>query len=142
MSFIYYNPNPENKDDIDCTIRAISKVEDISWDEAYMWVCIEGAKIHRMPPGNKVWSSYLEANGYKCVHLKDKCPNCYTVNDFCYDHPYGRYILAVLVNYIKNFTTMDSGKNVISNHVVAVVNGNYYDAWDSGSEVVTAYWYK
>jgi hypothetical protein len=37
---------------------------------------------------------------------------------------------------------MDSGKHLSGNHVVTVINGNYYDAWDSGGEVPIAYWTK
>ena len=44
--------------------------------------------------------------------------------DFCNDHPKGAYILA------------------LSSHVVAVVDGCYYDTWDSGQEIPIYYWTK
>lgn len=142
MSFIYYNPNPEHKDDIDCVVRAISKIENISWEDAYLGICTQGYFMHLIPIRNKVWSTYLLNHGYHYYDILDTCPDCYTVRDFCLDHPKGRYLLAVLVNYIDQFQAMDSGKHLSGNHVVTVINGNYYDAWDSGGEVPIAYWTK
>jgi hypothetical protein len=46
---------------------------------------------------------------------------CYTIKEFCKDHPIGDYLLGT------------------GSHVVAVLDGNYYDTWDSGSEVPIYY---
>ena len=56
--------------------------------------------------------------------LPDTCPDCYTVKDFCQDFPKGRYLLA------------------LDGHVVAVIDGDYYDTGDSGNEVPLFYWRK
>lgn len=142
MSYIYYNPNPENNDDIDCVVRAICKLMDLDWEDAYMDICIEGLYMHRIPIGNSVWSSFLLRNGYTMYKIPDTCPYCYTVKDFCVDHPYGRYLLGVVVSHPYRFNTMDSGRQITSNHAVTVVDGNYYDAWNSGGEVPLYYWTK
>ena len=34
------------------------------------------------------------------------------------------------------------GPSRISGHVVAVIDGNYYDTWDSGDKIPIYYWYK
>lgn len=47
-----------------------------------------------------------------------------TVKDFCKENPIGTYILA------------------ISGHVVAVIDGDYFDTWDSGEEIPIYYWKK
>lgn len=139
MSFVYYNPNPTNKNDIDCVIRAICKLRNLTWEEAYIEVCMQGYYMHTIPIVNNVWSTYLEEHGYLCYPIPDECPYCYTVREFCYDHPRGKYLLAVAVDYIHRYKTMDSGQ-LQGNHVVTVVDGNYYDAWDSGGEVPIYYW--
>lgn len=72
---------------------------------------------------NHVWGTYLRNNGFKRFNLPDLCPDCYTVRDFCSDHPTGTFVLAT------------------GTHVIAVINGNYYDSWDSGMEIV-AYLFK
>ena len=75
-----------------------------------------------MPSSNAVWSEYLRRLGYSRVPLPNTCPLCYTVKDFCIDHPHGRYLLALY------------------EHVVAVEDGYYYDTWDSGDKTVLYYW--
>lgn len=34
--YIYYNPNPDYLLTNDCTVRAVSKVLDMSWQEVYI----------------------------------------------------------------------------------------------------------
>lgn len=117
MGFIYYNPNPDNKLSGDCVIRAISKVLDTDWETTYTAVCLQGFAMHEMPSTNRVWGSYLTKKGYSRTAIPDECPDCYTVCDFCNDHPSGEFILGT------------------GDHVVAVIDGSYYDTWDSGNEI-------
>ena len=65
---------------------------------------------------NEVWDSYLRGCGFIRKVIPNTCPDCYTVRDFCYDNPYGIFILAT------------------GSHVVAVIDGSYYDSYDSGME--------
>lgn len=73
--------------------------------------------MHDMPSSNSVWGSYLKENGFKRYIIPNECPNCYTIKDFCSDYPIGLYILAT------------------GSHVVTVIDGDYYDSWDSGKEI-------
>jgi hypothetical protein len=120
--YIYYNSNPDYLLTNDCTVRAVSKVLDMSWQEVYVGVCVEGGFMHMMPSTNAVWNSYLEKFGFKRYPVSNTCPNCYTIRDFCKDNPYGKYLVAT------------------DEHVVAVVDGNYYDTGDCGYETVIYYW--
>lgn len=122
MSYVFYNPNPAGKLVGDCVIRGISYVTGQNWEGAYMDICLTGFKMSDMPSSNSVWSSYLASKGFARKLLPDKCPMCYTVNDFCAEHPEGTYLLGT------------------GTHVVAVKDGDYYDAWDSGNEVPIYYW--
>ena len=115
----YYNPNPRGSNVGDCTIRAISKAQDASWDEIYTALAVHGFSMCDMPSANHVWGDYLKRKGY-CRHIVEDM----TVIDFCKAHPIGCYILA------------------IQGHVVCVVDGDYYDSWDSGSEYPMYYWEK
>ena len=94
------------------------------WDKIYMDIAIQGYMLHDMPSANFVWGAYLYDNGYRRYIIPNTCPDCYTVIDFCKDYPQGKYLLAT------------------GSHVVAVQDGNYYDAWDSGYEVPIYYWQK
>lgn len=111
-----HNPNPNGKFVGDCTVRAITKATGKDWYEAYFGICLEGALMCDMPSNNNIWGSYLRKNGFKRKLLRDDCPDCYTVNDFCKDHPKGTFVVAV------------------HNHVLTVIDGSYFDSWDSGQE--------
>ena len=120
--YIHYNPNPHSVYVGDCVIRAISKSLGLSWEETYIRLAIQGLMLSDMPSANNVWGNFLRNNGYKRYIIPNTCPDCYTVRDFCYDHPQGNYILST------------------GTHVVTAIDGNYYDSWDSGGTTPIFYW--
>ena len=124
MGYVFYNANPVNRDTDDCVVRAIAVLLEEDWLSAYIRVCIQGGIDYRMPSTNGTWSAFLSKEGYKRHVIPNTCPDCYTVRDFCYDHPEGKFLVAT------------------GDHVVAVVNGNYYDTWDCGDKVPMYYWEK
>ena len=119
-----FNKNPAGRNVGDCTVRAISKALNQSWAETYLGLCAKGLEMSDMPSSNATWGAYLRENGFRRDVLPDHCPDCYTVADFAADHPHGTYILA------------------LSGHVVCVQDGDYYDSWESGNEIVIYMWYK
>ena len=96
MSFILYNANPSNNLVIDCTVRALSKALGISWDEAYIGLTMQGFVMKDMPSSNRVWGAYLKAHGFQRKVIPNTCPDCYSVAQFCYDHPFGTFLLGML----------------------------------------------
>lgn len=105
-------------------MRAISKALDQEWDETYTGMALQGLFLCDMPSANAVWGAYLRQNGFRRHIIPNECPDCYTVEQFCEDHPEGTYVLA------------------ISGHVVCVRDGRYFDTWDSGQQVPLYYWKK
>jgi hypothetical protein len=95
-----------------------------TWTEVYDGITAEGRLQYNMPSSNIVWTSYLKKLGYRKYLLSDACPDCYTVNDFAIDNPRGTFLLA------------------LDGHVVTVIDGLYYDTWDSGGETPIYYWRK
>lgn len=128
MAWIYRNMNPLGKHTGDCVIRAISYATGKPWDKVFLDITNEAFDRAEMPSWNSVWWAYLEKQGFKRHIIPDSCPECYSVNDFCEDHPEGTYIL-----YIPN-----SAQGV--GHVVAVRDGDFFDTWNSGNEVPLCYW--
>lgn len=120
--FIQYNPNPKNHRVGDCVIRACCKALDEGWEQVYMDICLKGFSMADMPSSNAVWGAYLKSKGFERRVLEDSCPDCYTLKTFCADHSRGLYVVQT------------------GNHVVTVIDGNYFDAWDSGDETVVFYW--
>lgn len=122
--FIPTNPNPNNKYTGDCVIRAICIAEDKEWDDVYLELMVKGYAMKDMIESNELWNSYLHGLGYSRYIIPDTCPDCYSVREFAQDHPQGRYILGT------------------GTHAVAVINGDYYDTWDSGHKVPIYFWRK
>ena len=121
MSYIEYNPNPLGLSTGDCVIRAISKVTRQDWKQTYVELIIEGYAMADMPSSNRVWAQLLKRYGFRQRLLPMDCPNCFRVKDFCLANPKGEFVVAT------------------GDHVVAVINGNYYDSWDSGEELLSYY---
>lgn len=122
--WINYNNNPRAKRVGDCAVRAISKILGQPWEDTYADLMCQGLVMCDMPSSNAVWGAYLKRKGWTRYVIPTDCEECYTVNDFCNDHPNGKYILA------------------LSGHVIAVENGYHYDTWDSGEEYPIYYWVK
>lgn len=122
MAYRHYNENPNYKSVGDCTIRAISKILNQSWDKTYIELCIQGYLMKDMPSSNSVWDAYLRGCGFVRKVIPNICPDCYTVDDFCYDHPNGDYVLAT------------------GSHVIAVKQGIVYDDWNSLMEIPIFYY--
>lgn len=122
--YMNFNNNPDRALVGDCTVRAISKAIGKPWDDTYIFLAVQGFKMKDMPSSNRVWGEFLYNNGFRRFIIPDSCPNCYTIKDFCNDHPKGKFIVAT------------------GTHVVCVVDGNYYDSWDSGDEIPIYYWRK
>lgn len=115
-----YNPNPYGTRAGDCAVRAICMATGQPWEDIYMDLCLRGLKHGDWGSNNSIWGSYLRDNGYERIALPDDC----TVERFAEEHPHGTFILA------------------LSGHVVTVVDGDWYDTWDSGQCSAMYYWRK
>lgn len=124
MSYVPFNPNPRGYVTGDCAIRAIARATEQPWQAAYAALTMEGYLKGDLPNANHVLNSYLKKQGFTHHIVPDTCPDCYTVAQFADDHPKGMYVL------------------MLDNHVVAVNDGDWFDAFDSGGEPIDSYWAK
>lgn len=118
----YYNPNPVGARVGDCAVRAVACALDMSWEQAYIELCTTGYLMGDLPNSNNVWGSVLRKRGFHRRVVPDTCPECYTLREFCRDHPHGTFVVA------------------FPGHVCCVHSGDHYDAFDSGAESPTFYW--
>lgn len=120
--WVYYNPNPTGRNVGDCAVRAISKAFDIDWEEAYDLISDAARLMGDMPSADSVWGAVLRQHGFYRRAIPNSCPNCYTAEDFCMDHPYGTYVLG------------------FGGHVATVKDSRLFDSWNSSNEIPQYYW--
>lgn len=120
--WIWANPNPAKKEVPDCAIRAISIALNQPWIQTFDELYSVARMDFNMPSADSVWGHYLYLKGFEPFLLPSTCPRCITVEEFTKQYPYGVYIIGT------------------GSHAVAVINGNFYDSWDSGSEVCSFFW--
>lgn len=122
--WVQFNPNPVGRNVEDCSVRAIAKALGVDWETAYAMIANNGFNMGDMPHSNSVWGALLRQHGFYKKVIPDTCPDCYTAEDFCRDHPNGVYVLG------------------FGRHVATVVDGDIYDSWDSSKEIPQYYWFK
>ena len=119
-----YNPNPRGKAVGDCTVRAIAKATGSDWESAYIGLMLQGFLMADMPSANAITTAYLKGKGFRRRTIPDTCPECYTVRDFCEDHPKGTFVIGT------------------GSHLTTVVDGCLWDSWDSRNETPVYYFEK
>lgn len=124
MAYVFFNPNPYGHRVGDCAIRAVCKALGKDWDDAYIALCAEGLAYKDLPSSNYVWGMYLRRYGFVQRMIPSICPKCTTVESFAKNHPHGRYVLGC------------------QSHTVCIVDGDFFDTWDSGGETVLFYFAK
>lgn len=118
--YVYYQPNKKDiKDQYgDCQVRALSKALNVSWVEAFdltIPICREMQTYTIFGGTCKVGKESLARLGFEYHGVSNKRGTKRpTVDEFAKEHRTGSYILKV------------------AHHVVACVDGKYYDTWDSG----------
>lgn len=116
------NPNPGHKEVPDCVVRALCIALSRTWLDVYDELCALGRSEYSMPSADAIWGKYLYQMGFEPFLLPETCPSCITVRRFCVMYPHGTYIIGT------------------GSHAVAIVDGNYYDSWDSGDEIPSFFW--
>ena len=122
--WVQFNNNPLGKKVGDCSVRAVSKALDVSWNNAYTQLTLQGYAMSDMPSSNAVIGALLKQNGFVLGVPPNVCPDCYTLGEFANENPKGTFVVF------------------LDKHVCSVIDGTVYDAWDSTNEIVLYYWRK
>ena len=118
------NPNPYGRSVGDCTVRAICHALGKSWEEAFLDLCLFGLMMGDMPSSNAVTTAYLKKQGFKRRTIPDSCPDCYTIEDFCKDHPQGIFVIGT------------------GSHLTCCIDSVLFDSWNSLAETPVYYFEK
>ena len=113
----YCNPNPCKVLVGDCVIRACTIALDSNWHRVHQDLSFLSNTRCNMPSANVVWGEYLEDKGL--IYREPSYTQ--TVRQFCREHPTGCYTIGT------------------GTHAVTIIDGDWYDIWDSGDEVVEYY---
>lgn len=124
MGYVNYNPNPLHARVGDCVIRCVAKATGTDWQDAYINLAIQGYIMRDLPSSNLVFGEYLRSKGFHREMIPDDKTGDYTVQEFCADNPSGTFVA------------------VLDGHAVCIIDGSYYDSWDSGQEAVLYFWRK
>ena len=120
--WIKFNENPAGLNVGDCAVRAISVALSVDWETAYAMLVGFGFNMCDMPSSDAVWGAVLRKHGFIRESLPDTCPDCYSADDFCRDHPQGVFVLG------------------LGDHTATVVDGDIYDSWDSSKRIPQFVW--
>ena len=88
--FIYYNANEYGHDIEDCTIRAISVAEGISWDRAYQKLSDYARERGLMLSSVESIEEYLDEHYPKICEVADM-----TVGEFAEINPEGTFLVTM-----------------------------------------------
>lgn len=119
-----FNPNPQGLMVGDCTVRAICAVTGWNWYDAHEATFLKSRDMADVQDADRVWWDVLRDLGFTHQRMIDRCPDCYTVADFALDHSDGIYVLGP------------------KEHAVAVIDGDWWDSWDSGRTVPAYYFWR
>ena len=122
--YIEFQNNPCGRKVGDCAVRAVSKALDITWENAFVMLALNGLQMCDMPSSDSVIGATLRQNGFTRKSLPASCPECYTAEDFCHEFMTGVYVLF------------------FGGHVACVRDGALFDAWDSSNELPQYFWTK
>lgn len=112
----YYNANTFGNNVEDCSIRALSVAEDISWDKAYIKLSDYARKKGLMLSSYESVESYLDEN------YERKCFYGMTVKDFIKSHPYGTFLVTM------------------KGHITVIKDGVNYDTFDCSDRRIWCAW--
>ena len=116
--FKMYQPNPIRVDPVgDCTVRALAKALDISWEKAHVMLDYASYMMGDISNSNAVLAAVLRQNGFYRGKFPNDCNDCLTAEEFTQVFPEGTYVLG------------------FGSHVATVKDGTLFDSWDSSGEI-------
>lgn len=146
-TFHFYNANPKSRITTDCVIRAISTATGIPYNTVVMELAEIQCETGFDPSEKSTYGKYLESKGWKKYKQPKRTDGTkYTGEDFC----------RIQQNYAGSKWNYDHWENddaeircsdkIVANigggHVVAIMDGQVWDIWDSTGGCIGNYWTK
>ena len=118
----YYQPNEKDLKDScgDCVVRSFTKVTGKTWLQVFDELTDIARQMQCMPNDKSCYVEFLKQNGFVYTGVSNKKGSRRPrVKEFSEE---GKYVL------------------VVANHLVASIDGCFYDTWDSGDCCLYGYW--
>ena len=112
----YYNANPNNRHIADCVLRAVSVLENKSWEEVYDELSWLSSEEGYMFDNVEFVEDYLDDRYPRECHYSKR------VGEFANEFPIGKYAI-----------TMDG-------HITALINGKIIDTFDCRNRIMRCAW--
>lgn len=112
----YYNANVKGRFVDDCTIRAISVAENLTWEQAYKKLSRLAMKSGQMQDNVEFIERYLDDR------YDRECFPRLSVGDFAEEHPVGIYLITM------------------PNHITVCIDGYIYDTFDCSDRIMRCAW--
>lgn len=114
--FQFYNANPLKNRVSDCTIRAISLIEEKPYNATFRELSEYALERGLMMDSVRNIEEYLD-DKYNRTCYKD-----ITLEEFVKEHPFGEYLVTM------------------PNHITAIINGVIYDTFDPSKRKIRCAW--
>lgn len=122
----YYQPNEKNgmNGAGDCSIRTLTKILGRGWKESFDELAAVAREEQCMPNTMLCIRKFLESRGFVYFRMENQGERRKkkTVKEFASEHRIGKYIL------------------ITKNHMLALIDGTYYDSFDSGFMGIEGVW--
>lgn len=113
----YYNANSHNNFINDCVIRAISTIENKTWDESYKELSTLAREKGLLLDDVNFVRSLLDER-YKRLNYHDYV----TIGEFAEEHSIGRFLVTT------------------RGHITCIIDGVVIDTWDCRNKLVENIW--
>jgi len=123
----YFQPNKKDLKDKygDCVVRSLVKSTGKNWLDVFDELVAIARDEQCIPNGKVCYERFLKENGFKYTGVSNKKGTKRpTVLSFTKEHKSGTFVL------------------IVANHIVASIDGIYYDTWDCGDSSMYGYWEK
>lgn len=135
-TFVYHNQNPRNKKTGDCVIRALSTATGIPYNDVLLGLATIQLKTGYMVDCKENYGKWLKALGWE-LHKQPRKEDGrkYTGREFCQQLWHSGIDLPI-----------GSDHRIIAHigthHIVAIINWQVWDTWDSTKGCIGSFWYK
>ena len=139
-TFHFHNANPKGRLTSDCVIRAICTVLDVPYSKIVMDLAQMQCELGYDDGDTKLYDKYMQKQGWVKVKQPRKDDNTkFTGVEFCRTLEHPIYSEELNLPYCERARIL---AHIGTHHIVAIVEGQVWDTWDSTDGAIGKLWVK